>query len=148
MPSLNKSIIIGHLGKDPEVRTMQNGNRAMSFSVATSETWKDKASGERKERTEWHNIVIVNQATIGFAEGALHKGSLVYVEGKLQTRKWQAKDGTDRYTTEIVVGAYDGHVLALDRQPRDAADAPAPAQPTQPDMIDDSIPFDSAQRMI
>lgn len=145
MPSLNKVIIIGHMGKDPEVRTMQNGNRVMSFSVATSEIWKDKVSGERKERTEWHNVVIMNQQAIGFAEGALHKGSLVMVEGKLQTRKWQGNDGGDRYTTEVVVGQYEGKVLALDRQPKDGKQEEVEhgheTAPTQPSMIDDEIPF-------
>jgi single-strand DNA-binding protein len=111
--SVNKVILIGNLGKDPEVRTMQNGNKVANLTLATSETWRDKASGERKEKTEWHRVVIFgNLADI--AEKYLKKGSKVYVSGSLQTRKWQNKDGQDQYTTEVVLQGYGGELTMLD----------------------------------
>lgn len=111
--SVNKVILIGNLGKDPEVRTMQNGNKVANLSIATSETWKDKSSGERKEKTEWHRVVIFgNLADI--AEKYLKKGSKVYVSGSLQTRKWQNKDGQDQYSTEVVLQGYGGELTMLD----------------------------------
>jgi single-strand DNA-binding protein len=111
--SVNKVILIGNLGKDPEVRTMQNGNKVANLSLATSETWRDKASGERKEKTEWHRVVIFgNLADI--AEKYLKKGSKVYVSGSLQTRKWQDKDGQDKYSTEVVLQGYGGELTMLD----------------------------------
>jgi len=111
--SVNKVILIGNLGRDPEVRTMQNGGKVANLSLATSESWRDKASGERKERTEWHRVVIFgNLAEI--AEKYLKKGSKVYVCGSLQTRKWQDKDGQDRYSTEVVVQGYGGELTMLD----------------------------------
>ena len=109
--SVNKVILIGNLGKDPEVKSFQNGGRIANFSIATSESWKDKASGERKERTEWHNIVIQSDGLVGVAERFLRKGSKIYIEGQLRTRKWQDKEGNDRYTTEIAVGM--GGVLTM-----------------------------------
>lgn len=114
--SVNKVILIGNLGKDPEVKSFQNGGRIANFSIATSENWKDKASGERKERTEWHNIVLQSDGLVGVAERYLRKGSKVYVEGQLRTRKWQDKDGNDRYTTEISVGI-NGVLTMLDGAP-------------------------------
>ncbi len=111
--SVNKVILIGNLGKDPEVRTMQNGNKVANLSIATSENWKDKATGERKEKTEWHRVVIFgNLADI--AEKYLKKGSKVYVSGALQTRKWQDKDGQDKYSTEVVLQGYGGELTMLD----------------------------------
>ncbi len=111
--SVNKVILIGNLGKDPEVRTMQNGNKVANLTIATSETWRDKSSGERKEKTEWHRVVIFgNLADI--AEKYLKKGSKVYVSGSLQTRKWQNKDGQDQYTTEVVLQGYGGELTMLD----------------------------------
>jgi single-strand DNA-binding protein len=111
--SVNKVILIGNLGKDPEVRTMQNGNKVANLSLATSESWKDKATGERKEKTEWHRVVIFgNLADI--AERYLKKGSKVYVSGSLQTRKWQDKDGNDKYSTEVVLQGYGGELTMLD----------------------------------
>ncbi|MBL8628395.1 MAG: single-stranded DNA-binding protein [Rhodospirillaceae bacterium] len=111
--SVNKVILIGNLGKDPEVRTMQNGNKVANLTLATSENWRDKASGERKEKTEWHRVVIFgNLADI--AEKYLKKGSKVYVSGSLQTRKWQNKDGQDQYTTEVVLQGYGGELTMLD----------------------------------
>ena len=109
--SVNKVILIGNLGKDPEVKSFQNGGRIANFSIATSESWKDKASGERKERTEWHNIVIQSDGLVGVVERFLRKGSKIYIEGQLRTRKWQDKEGNDRYTTEISVGM--GGVLTM-----------------------------------
>ena len=114
--SVNKVILIGNLGKDPEVKSFQNGGRIANFSIATSESWKDKATGERKERTEWHNIVIQSDGLVGVVERFLRKGSKIYIEGQLRTRKWQDKDGHDRYTTEISVGV-GGVLTMLDSAP-------------------------------
>ncbi len=101
--SLNKVCLIGNLGADPEIRRTQGGNPVASFSIATSETWRDRNSGERKEKTDWHSVVIWNEGLCKVAEQYLKKGSKVYIEGKLQTRKWQHSDGSDRYTTEVVL---------------------------------------------
>src|SRR5688500_17958909 len=109
--SVNKVIIVGNVGKDPEVRTFQNGGRVCNFSVATSESWKDKASGEKKERTEWHRVSILNDALVGIAEKYLKKGSKVYLEGQLETRKYTDKDCAERYTTEIVLRPYHGEIV-------------------------------------
>ncbi|MCK5518412.1 MAG: single-stranded DNA-binding protein, partial [Alphaproteobacteria bacterium] len=111
--SVNKVILIGNLGKDPEVRSFPNGGRVANFSVATSESWKDKTSGERRERTEWHRISITNDALVGIAEKYLKKGSKVYLEGQLETRKYE-KDGRDVYTTEVVLRPYNGNLTMLD----------------------------------
>ena len=111
--SVNKVILVGHLGKDPEVRTMNNGGEVVSFSIATSENWNDKASGERKEKTEWHNIVIFNENLGRIAKQYLRKGSSVYVEGQLQTRKWTDQNGNDRYTTEVVLQRFRGELTLL-----------------------------------
>lgn len=112
--SINKVILVGNVGKDPEVRTFGNGGRVANFSVATSESWRDKMSGERKEKTEWHNVAIFNDGLVGVVEKYVKKGSKVYVEGKLQTRKWQDRDGNDRYTTEVVLQGYGGNLTMLD----------------------------------
>jgi single-strand DNA-binding protein len=111
--SVNKVILVGNLGKDPEVRTMNNGGEVVSFSVATSENWNDKASGERREKTEWHNVVIFNENLGRIAKQYLRKGSSVYVEGQLQTRKWQDQNGNDRYTTEVVLQRFRGELTLL-----------------------------------
>lgn len=111
--SVNKVILVGNLGKDPEVRSMQSGDKVCSFSIATSESWKDKTSGERQERTQWHNVVIWNQPLVKVAESYLKKGSKVYIEGQLETRKWE-KDGVDRYTTEVVLRPFRGEMTLLD----------------------------------
>lgn len=115
--SLNKVMLIGRLGKDPEVRTFQNGGKVCNFSVATSETWKDKNSGERQEKTEWHNVAIFNEGLAGVAERYLKKGSNVYLEGQLQTRKWQDQSGNDRYTTEVVLRGPNSVMTMLDSAP-------------------------------
>jgi single-strand DNA-binding protein len=114
--SLNKAFVIGYLGKDPEIRSFQNGGRAASMSIATSESWKDKESGERKERTEWHRVSILSDGLVTVAEKYLAKGAKVYVEGKLETRKWTDRDGIERYTTEIVLRPYSGELILLDRK--------------------------------
>jgi single-strand DNA-binding protein len=111
--SVNKVILIGNLGKDPEARSMGSGGEVVSFSIATSESWNDKQSGEKREKTEWHNIVIFNENLGRIAKQYLRKGSSVYVEGQLQTRKWTDKDNNDRYTTEIVLQRFRGELTLL-----------------------------------
>jgi single-strand DNA-binding protein len=112
--SVNKVILVGNLGADPEVRAMQNGTKVVNLRIATSETWRDKASGERKEKTEWHRVVIFNENLAKVAEQYLKKGAKVYVEGQLTTRKWQDKDGQDRYSTEVVLNRFRGELTMLD----------------------------------
>jgi len=111
--SLNKVTLIGHLGRDPEVRSFQNGGKVCNLRLATSENWKDKNTGERREKTEWHSIAIFQEGLVGVAEKYLKKGALVYIEGKLATRKWQDASGADRYSTEIVLQGYDGVLKML-----------------------------------
>ena len=112
--SVNKVILVGNLGRDPEVRHSQDGKAIVNMSVATSESWRDKNSGERRERTEWHRVVIFNEHLGEIAQKYLHKGSKVYLEGQLQTRKWQDQSGADKYTTEIVMNRYRGELAMLD----------------------------------
>src|SRR6056297_631484 len=112
--SVNKVILIGNLGRDPEVRTFQNGGKVCNLRIATSETWKDRNTGERKERTEWHSVAIFQEGLVRIAEQYLRKGSKVYIEGKLQTRKWQDQSGQDRYSTEVVLQGFDGTLTMLD----------------------------------
>lgn len=111
--SVNKVIIVGNLGRDPEVRSFPNGGKVVNLRIATSETWRDKATGERKERTEWHSVAIFNEALAKIAEQYLRKGSTVYIEGQLETRKWQDQSGADRYTTEVVLRQYRGELTLL-----------------------------------
>ncbi|MCF8486322.1 MAG: single-stranded DNA-binding protein [Rhodobacteraceae bacterium] len=111
--SVNKVIIVGNLGRDPEVRSFPNGGKVVNLRIATSENWRDKASGERKERTEWHSVAIFNEALGKIAEQYLRKGSTVYIEGQLETRKWQDQSGADRYTTEVVLRQYRGELTLL-----------------------------------
>lgn len=113
MAGVNKVIIVGNLGRDPEVRSFPNGGKVVNLRIATSETWRDKASGERKERTEWHSVAIFNEALGKIAEQYLRKGSTVYIEGQLETRKWQDQSGADRYTTEVVLRQYRGELTLL-----------------------------------
>jgi len=157
MSSVNRVIIIGNLGKDPEGRTAQNGSRIVSFSVATSEHWTDRASGERKEQTEWHRVVIFNEALCKIAEQYLKKGAKVYLEGQLQTRKWTDQAGADKYITEICLAMYRSTLVLLDPRNTDAADDRTPARPAvtprsssdlwsaaaspKDDLDDDEIPF-------
>ncbi len=115
--SLNKVMLIGNLGADPEVKSFQNGGRIANLRIATSETWKDRQTGEKKERTDWHTVVLQSDGLVGVAERFLRKGSKVYIEGQLRTRKWQDKDGNDRYTTEVSVGGMGGVMTMLDGAP-------------------------------
>ncbi|SMX25382.1 single-stranded DNA-binding protein [Boseongicola aestuarii] len=112
--SVNKVILVGNLGRDPEVRTFQNGGKVCNLRIATSENWKDRNTGERKERTEWHSVAIFNENLARLAEQYLRKGSKVYIEGKLETRKWQDQSGQDRYSTEVVLRPYAGELTFLD----------------------------------
>lgn len=112
--SVNKVILIGNLGADPEIRRMSSGDPVASLRIATSETWRDRNSGERRERTEWHSVVIFNENLVKVVEQYLKKGTKVYIEGQLQTRKWQDQNGHDRYTTEIVLQKYRGELQMLD----------------------------------
>ena len=114
MAGVNKVILVGNLGQDPQSRSFQNGGKVVNLRIATSETWKDKQSGERKEKTEWHSVAIFNEGLANTAERYLRKGSKVYIEGKLQTRKWQGQDGQDKYSTEIVLQGFDGTLVMLD----------------------------------
>ena len=147
--SVNKVILIGNLGRDPEVRTFQNGGKVCNFSIATSETWKDRNSGERQERTNWHNIAIFNENLAQIAEQYLRKGSKVYVEGQLETRKWQDQAGNDRYTTEVVLRNFRGELTLLDGRSENnnsnfsetaSIDNESPDKVLTND-IDDEIPF-------
>jgi single-strand DNA-binding protein len=123
--SINKVTLLGNVGKDPEIRTFQNGGRVASFSLATSESWKDKTSGEKKTATEWHNIVVKNEGLVGIVEKYVKKGAKLHIEGKLETRTYD-KDGSKRYITEIVLYPYSGDIVLLD-----AKDAPTDAPPTE-----------------
>ena len=113
--SVNKVILVGNLGRDPESRSFQNGGKVVNLRIATSETWKDRNSGERREKTEWHSVAIFNENLCRIAEQYLRKGSKVYIEGQLQTRKWQDQSGADRYTTEIVLQNFNGTLTLLDK---------------------------------
>jgi single-strand DNA-binding protein len=115
--SVNKVILVGNLGKDPEVRHTQDGKPIVNFTLATSESWRDKGTGERKEKTEWHRVVIFNEGIAKVAEQYLKKGSSVYVEGSLQTRKWTDKDGAEKYTTEVVLQNFNGNLTMLGSKP-------------------------------
>lgn len=121
--SLNKVQLIGHLGRDPEVRSFQNGGKVVNLNVATSESWRDKASGERKERTEWHRVSITNEPLAKFAEQYLKKGSKVYLEGQLETRKWQDQSGADRFSTEVVLRPFHSTLISLDGRDSSGAGA-------------------------
>ena len=145
--SVNKVILVGNLGKDPEVRRMQSGDPVVNLSLATSETWRDKSSGERKEKTEWHRVVIFNKNLAEVAEKYLRKGSKVYVEGSLQTRKWTDKDGAEKYSTEIVLQNFRGELTMLDSkgegggQGRVSSGAGEAAVNFDRSEMDDEIPF-------
>lgn len=115
MASVNKVILVGNVGRDPEVRTFQNGGKVCNLRLATSETWKDKNTGERKERTEWHSVAIMADSLCRIAEQYVRKGTRLYIEGQLQTRKWQDQNGQDRYSTEIVLKPYAGQLVLLSR---------------------------------
>lgn len=114
--SLNKVMLIGNLGADPEIKSFQNGGKVANLRIATSENWKDRNTGERQERTEWHSVAIFSEGLVGVVERYLRKGSKVYIEGQLQTRKWQDQSGNDRYSTEVVIRGFNGTLLMLDGQ--------------------------------
>lgn len=146
--SVNKVILVGNVGKDPEARTMSNGDRVVSFSLATSESWRDKSNGERKERSEWHKVVIFNEGLVKVAESYVKKGSKVYVEGQLQTRKWQDQSGNDKYSTEVVLQRFRGELTLLGDRKADGGDAHEDTKPARsareaPKRVidEDSIPF-------
>jgi single-strand DNA-binding protein len=156
--SVNKVTLVGNLGKDPEVRSAQSGMKIVNLAVATSDSWNDKASGERKEQTEWHRVVIMNDRLAETAEKYLRKGSKVYIEGKLQTRKWTDNSGQEKYTTEVLLGRFGAEMVLLDRNPNSSAGgedyAPRASSPTKAPAkadsgwdtrpgtdIDDEIPF-------
>jgi single-strand DNA-binding protein len=137
--SVNKVILVGRLGRDPEIRSMQSGEEVAQLSVATSDTWKDKASGERKERTEWHRVVVFNDGLVKVVKSYLKKGSHVYLEGSLQTRKWTDKDGAEKFSTEIVLQRFRGELVMLDGRSgngEERADSLAASDP-----LDDEIRF-------
>ena len=147
--SVNKVILVGNLGRDPEVRRMTSGEPIVNLSVATSESWRDKTSGERKERTEWHRVVIFNENLAKVAEQYLRKGSKVYLEGQLATRKWTDKDGVEKYSTEVVLNRFRGELVLLDARGEGGgaarvssggggSDAPATFDRSE---LDDEIPF-------
>ena len=144
--SVNKVILVGALGRDPEVRNTQDGRKIVNLSVATSETWKDRGSGERKERTEWHRVVIFNERLGEIAERYLRKGSKVYLEGALQTRKWQDQSGQEKYSTEVVLQQFRGELTLLDgrNEAGSQSSAPSTSRPSGrsvPDDFEDEIPF-------
>ena len=147
--SLNKVMLIGNLGADPEVRSFQNGGKVCNLRVATSETWKDKNSGERKEKTEWHTVAIFNEGLVTVAENYLRKGSKVFLEGQLQTRKWQDQSGNDRYSTEVVLQGFGGTLTMLDAPGAGTAGGSSASSQKQDgqsfagtaDDLDDDIPF-------
>lgn len=146
--SINKVILIGNLGRDPEIRRTQDGKPIANLAIATSESWRDKNSGERKEKTEWHRVVIFSEGLCKVAEQYLKKGSKVYLEGQLQTRKWQDKDGVEKYTTEVVLQGFGGTLVMLDSRGADSgASSDEPAKPSAKtrqsarDEMSDEIPF-------
>ena len=152
MASVNKVIIIGNLGRDPEVRTFQNGNKVCNLRIATSEKWRDKNSGERKERTEWHSVAIFSEPLAKVAEQYLRKGSKVYIEGQLETRKWQDQSGNDKYSTEVVLRPYSSTLTMLDGgsnddsgggygAPQQQQHQSQPSRYLDDENLDDEIPF-------
>ena len=157
--SVNKVILIGNLGADPEVRNFPNGGKVCNLSIATSENWKDRNTGERRERTEWHRVAIFSEPLVRVAEQFLRKGSKVYIEGQLETRKWQDQSGADRYSTEVVLRPYRSELTMLDARGEGGGgsvgygndmgsgysdygnSAPAPSAPSSSRDLDDEIPF-------
>lgn len=143
--SVNKVILIGNLGADPEIKRTQDGRPIANLRIATSETWRDKSTGERREKTEWHTVVIFSEPICKVAEQYLRKGSKVYIEGGLQTRKWTDKDGKDRYSTEVVIQAYGGVLTMLDSKPSGSPEivgvSASGHSSRNDDMGGDSIPF-------
>lgn len=139
--TVNKVILIGHLGRDPEVRSAQDGSKIVNFSLATSESWKDKTTGEKKDKVEWHRIVVFNPNLADVCEKYLHKGSKVYIEGQLQTRKWQDQSGAERYTTEVILPRFRGELSMLDSRGDSDAAAVSGSVPEENAIMDDDVPF-------
>ena len=149
--SVNKVILLGNLCKDPEVRNTQSGAKIVNLTVATSDTWNDKQSGERKERTEFHRVVIFNERIASFVEQYIGKGRKVYIEGELRTRKWTDQSGVDKYSTEVVIDRFKGDLIPVDKRPDGGQSAPPPQPQPRPqpkpqpepvyDDLDDSVPF-------
>lgn len=152
--SVNKVTLLGNLGKDPEIRTTQQGKRIANLTLATSEVWKDKQTGEKKEQTEWHKVVVFNDGLAGLIEQYVHKGSKLHVEGALKTREWVDQSGQKRYSTEVVIDQFKGDIVLCDRQggsQQEQREQPAPRQEPQrkpnpqpdytPNDLDDEIPF-------
>ena len=154
--SVNKAILLGNLGRDPEIRSMQSGAKMASFSIATSKRWKDRNTQEQKEKTSWHNIVVFGDGLVDIVEKYVKKGSKIYVEGEIQTRKWQDKDGNDRYTTEVILQGYNSNLTLLDSrnnpqmssnntdqidQSKSIEDNSLGTQSSDSDDLDEDIPF-------
>ena len=154
--SVNKAILLGNLGRDPEIRSMQSGAKMASFSIATSKRWKDRNTQEQKEKTSWHNIVVFGDGLVDIVEKYVKKGSKIYVEGEIQTRKWQDKDGNDRYTTEVILQGYNSNLTLLDSrnnpqmssnntdqidQSKSIEDNSFGTQSSDSDDLDEDIPF-------
>ena len=136
--SVNKTILLGNLGRDPEIRSMQSGAKMASFSIATSKRWKDRNTQEQKEKTSWHNIVVFGDGLVDIVEKYVKKGSKIYVEGELQTRKWQDKDGNDRYTTEVILQGYNCNLTLLDSRNNSQIDNNNSDQANQSQAIEDN----------
>jgi len=146
--SINKVILVGNIGQEPQVRTMQSGQKVVTFSLATSDRWRDRQTGEQKEQTEWHRVVIFNPSLVDVAERMLQKGTKLYLEGALRTRKWQNQQGVDTFTTEVVLNPYSGQMVilsgakAMDGSADTASSAPAqPREEVRIEDIADDIPF-------
>jgi single-strand DNA-binding protein len=140
--SVNKVIIVGNLGAEPEVRDLPSGQKVANLRIATSEQWTDRASGEKRERTEWHTVSVLDQNAVQYAQDYLKKGSKVYIEGRIETRKWQAPSGEDRYSTEIIVNQIGGKLIGLsDRQKAQVDEIYEPTRTRQPPEFDDVVPF-------
>jgi single-strand DNA-binding protein len=138
--SVNKVILVGNVGQAPDIRSTQNGKEIANLTIATSESWKDKQTGENIQKTEWHKVSVFNEALVGLIKRYVVKGSKLYIEGQLQTRKWQDKDGQDRYTTEVVLQGYNGSITMLNKVDGGAPRQEAPTDNT-PEDLDDEIPF-------
>lgn len=145
--SINKVILVGNIGQEPQVRTMQSGQKVVSFSLATSDRWRDRQTGEQKEQTEWHRVVIFNPSLVDVAERMLQKGTKLYLEGSLRTRKWQNQQGVDTFTTEVVLNPYSGQMVilsgakSLDGSSESAPVSSAPREEVNIEDIADDIPF-------
>lgn len=139
--SVNKVLLVGRVGKDPEVRHSQDGKAIVNLSLATSESWRDKATGERKERTEWHRVVIFNENLAKVAEAYVKKGSQIYVEGSLQTRKWTDNSGVEKYSTEVVLQAFRGELTLLDSKRENGEESPGTVRQSVAADLDDRVPF-------